>query len=272
MKIRYVLAALSALFIGMNSFAATEVARVNSKVITLDEFNKKYQQLAPLYQGKTPTRKAILDDIIKREVGVQEARRLRLDQDPEVRDEIDTVLYAALLRKQLNKDFENINLGDSEVKSWYERNPEVRTSHIFIAVKPGATKAEEQRAQERLKEIQDKYLKAGNMSFAEVAQKYSEGVAAPMGGDIDYQTKEKLDPAYYSTAVALRSPGKVSGIVRSQYGFHIIKLTGVKEWADVDKAAIRNLVMVEKKQQLFEKYMTALRAKAKVTVNNAAVQ
>jgi peptidyl-prolyl cis-trans isomerase C/peptidyl-prolyl cis-trans isomerase D len=261
------LALVSLSFLSTGAFAATELAKVNGRPITLEEFNKKYQAMLPLYQGKTPTRALVLEDLIKRELGVQEAKRLKLDQDPEIQDEMNTVLYQALLRKQLAKDFEKITITDTDARAWYNRNPEIRTSHIFVAVAPNATKEEEAAARKRLQDVQSKELRSGK-SFAEVAQKFSEGVAAPMGGDIDYQSKSKLDPAYYSAALGLRKPGSVSSIVRSQFGFHIIKLTAIRPWADVDPSAVKAELMNERKQTLFDNYMKNLRSRAQVTVKN----
>jgi len=237
-----------------SSFAATELAKVNGKVISLEEFNKKYQALLPLYQNKTPTKQVVLEDLIKRELGVQEAKKMKLEQDPEVQEEMNTVLYQALLRKQLAKDFEKIQITDSDAKDFYTKSPDLRTSHIFVALSPNATKEDDAAALKRIKEIQDKELKSGK-SFSEVAQRSSEGVAAPMGGDIDYQSKSQLDPSYYSAALNLRTPGKVSGIVRSQFGYHIIKLTAVRPWSEVDPSAVKQVLFNERKQNLFDKYM-----------------
>ncbi len=251
--------------------AATELAKVNGKVITLEDFNKKYQALLPLYQSKTPTKTGVLDDLIKRELGVQEAKKLKLEQDPEVQEEINTVLYQALLRKQLAAKFEKIVITDTDARNWYNRNPELRTSHIFVQVPMTATKEEEAAALKRIQEIQNKELKSGK-SFAEVAQKFSEGVAAPMGGDIDYQVKAQLDPAYYAAALALKTPGRVSGIVRSQFGYHIIKLTAVRPWTDVDPSIVKQALFNERKQSVFEDYMKGLRSKASVQVKNNLVR
>ena len=254
-----------------DTHAATELAKVNGKVITLEEFNKKYEALRPLYQAKVPTKQIVLEDLVKRELGIQEAKKLKLDQDPEVIEEINTVLYQAVLRKQLQAKFEKISITDTDARAWYNKNPEIRTSHIFVPLAPGASKEEEASAMKRIREIQDKELKSGK-SFAEVAQKFSEGVAVPMGGDIDYQGKAQLDPAYYDAALALKTPGKVSGIVRSQMGFHILKLTAIRPWGEVDPAAIRQDVFNERKQGLFDTYMKDLRAKAQITVKNDLVK
>lgn len=261
---------VASLFTCFSSFGATELAKVNGKTITLEDFNKKYQALMPLYSNKAPTKSNVLEDLIKREIGIQEAKKLKLEQDPDVQDEMNTVLYQALLRKQLAKEFQKIQISDAEAKSWYEKNPEIRTSHIFVAVKAGAKKEEEQGAYKRIKEIQDKELKSGK-SFAEVAQKFSEGVAAPMGGDLDYQTKDRLDPTYYSTALALKSPGKISGIIKTQFGYHIIKLTAVREWVDTDHATVKQLMFNEKRQGIFEHYMNGLRAKANVSIKSGVL-
>jgi peptidyl-prolyl cis-trans isomerase C/peptidyl-prolyl cis-trans isomerase D len=260
------LALVSLSLISIGAYAATEVAKVNGKSISLEEFNKKYQAMLPLYQGKTPTRSAVMEDLIKRELGVQEAKRLKLDQDPEVVDEMNTVLYQALLRKQLAKELEKITITDTDARAWYNKNPEIRTSHIFFAIPPNAKKEDEAAARKRMSEA-ERELSSGK-SFAEVAQKHSEGVAAPMGGDIDYQSKSKLDPAYYSAALGLRRPGNVSGVVRSQFGLHKIKLTAIRPWSDVDPSAVKAELLNERKQSLFDNYMRGLRSRAQVTVKN----
>lgn len=248
-------------------FSANELAKVNNTVITLEEFTKKYQENLKFFQGKPPSKKSVLDDLVKRELGVQEARKMGLDKDPEVIDRMNTVLYHAMLDKRLSKEFESIHITDAEAKQFYDKNPEIRVSHIFVAVPADAKNEDDQKALERIRKIDHDYLKPGKMSFAEVAQKYSDGVAAPMGGDIDFQTKDKLDPAFYNAAVSLKTPGKVSAVVRSQFGYHIIKLTAVRSWEETDKAQVKRLVFDERRAQLFEGLMKQLRQQAKVTVN-----
>src|SRR3954468_7701454 len=108
-KILVLVAIFTPVLIAIPVHAATELAKVNGSVITLEDFNKKYRENLKFFQFKIPTRKGVLDDLIKRELGVQEAKRLGLDNDPEVIDRINTVLYHALLDKKLSKDFEGIH-------------------------------------------------------------------------------------------------------------------------------------------------------------------
>lgn len=247
--------------------AATELAKINNQVITLEDFNKRYQENLKFFQANTPTKKGVLDDLIKRELAIQEAKKMGLDKDPEVIDRMNTVLYHALLDKKLSKDFDAIHVSDDEAKAFYAKNPEVRTSHIFVAVAPGAKPDEVAKAKARIQKIYDEHVRPGKEGFPEIAQHWSEGPAAQMGGDIGYQTKDKLDPKYYEEAVALRSPGKVSGIVRSQFGFHIIKLTAVRAWEDTDRPLVKRLVVEKRREEIFDRYMGQLRNQARVSVH-----
>jgi parvulin-like peptidyl-prolyl isomerase len=252
--------------------AATELAKVNNTVITLEEFDKKYKENLKFFQFRAPTKQGVLDDLVKRELGIQEARKEGLDKDPEVIDRMNTVLYHALLDKKLSKQLEGIHVTDEEAKAFYAKNPELRTSHIFVAVKPDAKPKEVEEAKARITKILNEQLKPGKMSFAEVAQRWSEGVAAPMGGDIDYQTKDKLDPNYYKRALALSVGQYAPEPVRSQFGWHIIKLTAKRAWEETDKPQIKRLVHEERRNEVFERFMDQLRAKHKVAVRKELIK
>jgi parvulin-like peptidyl-prolyl isomerase len=252
------------------SFALMELAKINDKVITLEEFNSKYKENQKFFRFKAPTKKNVLEDMIKHDLGVQEAKKLGLDKDPEVIERINTVLYHSLLDKKLSSKFDAIQVDNDEIESYYKKNPEIRTSHIFVQVRFDATAAQEKAAHEKIekiKKILDEAAKSGKQTFAEIARTYSEGIAAAAGGDIDYQSKDKLDPIYYQTALGLKKPGAVSGIVRSQFGYHIIKLTGIKEFKDIDRGLYKRLVFDEKRTSVFDTYMEDLKKKANVTVH-----
>ncbi len=104
----------------------------------------------------------------------------------------------------------------------YSTPEQVRASHILLKT---AGKKEEEvkaKAEQILKEV-----KAGG-DFAALAKKYSEDEgSAKQGGDVDFFGKGRMDPAFEEAAFRLK-PGEVSEIVKSQYGFHIIKVTDRK--------------------------------------------
>lgn len=252
-------------------YAATELARINNSVITVEEFNNKYKENLKFFRYKTPTKKNVLEDMIKRDLGIQEAKRLGLDKDPEVIERINTVLYHSLLDKKLANQFDTIQVSNEEIEKYYKENPEVRTSHIFVQVRFDATPAQEAAAKAKIVKIKgllDEAVRGGKQTFAEIARTYSEGVAAAAGGDIDYQTKDKLDPAYYSAAVSLKKPGNItSEPIRSQFGYHIIKLTGVKDFKEIDRGQYKRIIFDEKRAKIFDAYMEDLKKKAKISVH-----
>ncbi len=251
---------LLAILLSSVAHANTEVAKVNDKVITLEEVNA-------LAARTSFTRKEALDDLVKHEAAVQEAKKLNLDQDPTVIERINNVLYYALLEKKLGNDFSKITLSDSEAKSWYEKNPEIRTSQIIINLPQHASDADEEKVSEKISQIL-KEVKSGKISFAEAAQKYSEDPSAAAGGDLDYRMKDRLDPTYYKNAAKISKAGDIIGPVRTPYGLHLIRLTGKHSWIEVDRAHVKRLILDERRQEIVTRYLNDLRQKAKVSVND----
>jgi parvulin-like peptidyl-prolyl isomerase len=250
--------------------ASVEAAKVNDKVITLEQLASKVVELEKSGAPYLPKSKDILDEMIRREVAVQEARKLKLDQDPEVIEKINNVLYFSLLEKQLGKDFEKLSLSDAEAKNWYEKNPEIRTSHIFIGLLPTVTEEEEKMATTKLNGILAD-IKSGKTSFAEAAQKNSEDPSAAMGGDLDYRMKNRLDPVYYRAALKLGKIGDISGIVRTPFGMHLVRLTGKHSWSEMDRQNVKRVIFEEKRQELVTNFLNGLRQKAKITINSKAL-
>jgi len=264
--------ALAGVFLSLTlAHASTEVARVNDKVITLEDVKSKVLEASRGNPMAAPSRKQVLDDLIKREAAIQEAKKLKLDEDPIIQERMNTVLYFALIEKKLGTDFEKISLPESETKSWYEKNPEIRTSHIFISLPAGVSSDEESKAEKRLGEILSE-VKSGKKSFAEAAQQYSEDPSATLGGDLDYRMKDRLDPAFFKAASKLGKVGDIAGPVRTPFGFHLVRLTGKRSWLEVDRARVKRLIMEEKRQEIVNRFLNDLRQKSKVSTNEKALK
>jgi peptidyl-prolyl cis-trans isomerase D len=104
----------------------------------------------------------------------------------------------------------------------YSTPEQVRASHILFKTAGKKEDEVKARAEQVLKEV-----KAGG-DFAALAKKYSEDEAsAKQGGDLDFFPKGKMMPEFDEVAFSLQ-PGEVSGLVKTQYGFHIIKVTDKK--------------------------------------------
>lgn len=117
----------------------------------------------------------------------------------------------------------------SEVKNFYKKLPKDSLPDIpdkyeiqQIVIKPTVSEAEKERIRERLREFREQIL-SGEKTFNTLAVMYSEDGSAVRGGELGYGTKSMWDPAFAEAAFSLK-PGKISKIVESEFGFHIIQL------------------------------------------------
>ena len=118
----------------------------------------------------------------------------------------------------------------------YQTPEQVRASHILLKTEGKAEADVRKQAEEILKQV-----KAGG-DFAELARKFSEDDGSKVnGGDLDYFTRGRMVPEFETAAFALQ-PGQVSDLVKSQFGFHIIKV--------VDKKAATTRSLDEVKPQI----------------------
>ena len=125
-------------------------------------------------------------------------------------------------------------VGSEEIKAYYESNasrygePEQRrASHILIAVKSGAGDAEKAKARERAARILSQARKSPG-SFAELAKKNSDDPgSASKGGDLGFFSRGMMVRPFEDAAFRLK-PNQIGDLVESDFGFHIIRITGVK--------------------------------------------
>jgi len=194
------------------------------------------------------------------------------------------------LTKLINKDIiSHISVSDAEIAAYYEKNKgnfnvsettyhiaqievtpvadaEVRNLKNDDAKTPAAAEHKVQALYEGLMRGED---------FATVAQNYSEDAStAAGGGDMGFIPASGLNPALKQVVNSLKV-GQISGIIRSNIGFHIFKLLGVEEAGQHTltdlrvQSAIRQTLRNEKEQLLKAAYIEMLRNRAKV-VNNLA--
>ena len=120
------------------------------------------------------------------------------------------------------------------MKSYYDSHQEefktpemVRARHILIRVSPSSTDQEKKKAREKAEEILAKIKKGED--FEKLATQFSEDPGSKQrGGDLGFFPRGRMVKSFEDAAFSLK-PGEVSGIVETQFGFHIIKLEEKKE-------------------------------------------
>ncbi len=169
-----------------------------------------------------------------------------------------------------------INITEEDAKKYYDENPtqfevkeQVRASHILITpdttdpdADPNQAKAEAKaKIHDLLEQIQD------GADFAELARANSTCPSAAGGGDLDFFPRGKMVPPFDKAAFELEV-GKVSDIVETQFGYHIIKVTdrreaGTTSFEQAGDDIIKQLTR-KKQSEFTKKYIDSLKAEANI--------
>ncbi len=169
------------------------------------------------------------------------------------------------------KDFE---ISDEEISNFYNENPsyfsnpeKIKASHILVSVKEDSTDEEKAKALEKVKMIQGKLDKGAD--FAKIAILESEGPSAPQGGDLGEFARGQMVKEFEEAAFTLPE-GEISGIVETQFGYHIIKtikkIPESKFTLDEVKEKISVFLKQEKEKTSTQDYLDSLREKARIRI------
>lgn len=148
----------------------------------------------------------------------------------------------------------DISVSEREIESYYQENiksyssPEkVKARHILVRVGEGAGEKEAEEKKKQIEEIRSKIVEGS--SFEDMAKKYSEGPSAPEGGYLgEFQREDMVKP--FSDAAFALEEGEMSEPVKTQFGWHLIKVDkktekSLKELKDVEDS-IRNFLLTRK--------------------------
>lgn len=248
----------------------TTVAVVGNKNISVKDLNDKYEEVLKQTLNP-PTKEVFLEDLVRYEMGLQEAMKRNIQDEPIVKERIRQEIYKGLIEKELGKAVGEIKVTEKEMQAFYQKNPEVRTSHILIEFRPDATDDQKKAAKERAKEIYEE-VKKSKRPFEELVGLYTDDVLSKRtGGDVGWQSRMTLMPSYYNSALAMKV-GEVKGLIETQYGYHIVKVTGRRGYNDANKQQIRMAVFDEKRKELFDGYFAKLKKQYPVRINKSLIK
>ena len=170
------------------------------------------------------------------------------------------------MRQQLHDDFRNnqliqqmreklvsdIAVTPADVRKYFNKLPEdsiplvpTQVEVEIITKQPKISQEEINHVKNELREYTDR-ITSGETSFGTLARLYSEDPgSARQGGEMDYVGRGMLDPAFAAVAFNLTDPKRVSKIVESEYGFHIIQLIDKRG----DKIKVRHILRIPKVSQ-----------------------
>lgn len=208
--------------------------------------------------------KSLVAELVNQELIYLDAIDKGLDKQEEFLQEVERAKVNILKQFALNNLLNDLVVTDSDVVNYYIENKElfaepqsVKASHILVESFEKAT------------EIAHK-IKNNRLFFEEAAKKYSSCPSKEQGGDLGYFSRGMMVPEFEEAAFAMES-GQVSDPVKSQFGYHIIKLYDKKESSiksvDEVRDQIANQLMAQKQQELYLHKISELKGKYPVKIN-----
>jgi peptidyl-prolyl cis-trans isomerase D len=152
-----------------------------------------------------------------------------------------------------------VTVSEQDLKTYFEQNTariggqeERRASHILIAVPKGAAAADKQKARAKAEEVLALAKKSPD-SFAELARKYSQDPgSAAHGGDLDFFTRGAMTKPFEDAVFSMKK-GEIAGPVETDFGYHVIKLTDIKEPKQRSFDQMKPELEAEMKKQLAQR-------------------
>lgn len=241
-----------------------DILRVGDAVFTREDLNI----LLPGPEGTAlgeEEKRTFVKRWVEVELLYQEALRRGLHKDPLIDSRIrnlekeflaDHLLYLEM-RERIKVTEEEIEQYFEDHRREYER--EYRVRHILVNTLEEA---------EKVKEL----LKSN--SFTYIANRYSVDPEARRGGDLGYLAKGNMIPEFEPVVFSLRD-GETSDIVKSEFGYHIIKLVGSRKilapvHIEDAREEIMNKLIIEKRQRAYDEFIASLERKIGVEYFNKA--
>jgi peptidyl-prolyl cis-trans isomerase C len=240
------------------------VAEVGSEKITLEEVDSMIGNVPKQYQAQALANKdKLLDNIINQKLLYGEALKQNLKEDPAVKKQIEEATKEILIRDYLKREIEQkAVVSDADAQAYYDGNkdkfmePEkVKVSHILVDA--------EAEAKDILVSLN------GGADFAALAKEKSKCPSKDKGGDLGLLAKGQTVPEFEQAAFALQ-PGQLSEVVKTQFGYHIIKVTEKqpeKERSfDEAKDQIKQTLLSQKQKEQFDFLLNELKNKNRVVI------
>ena len=238
--------------------SAQNLAIVNGKAVPKARADALAQQLEKSGRAVTPEMQGqIKEEIISREIFVQEAQKQGLEASPDFKVQMEMAREAILIRDLFTTWQAKNTPSDTELKAEYDK---------FVAANSGKEFKARHILVEKESEAKDiiARLKKG-AKFDEIAKKQSKDPGSGAnGGDLDWANPRSYVPEFTEALLKLNKGQLTDAPVKSQFGYHVIRLDDTRQ-AELPKLEdVKPQVAQQLEQQKLMQFQEGLRAKAKV--------
>jgi peptidyl-prolyl cis-trans isomerase C len=237
---------------------AQNLAIVNGKAVPKTRLDALAQQVARSGRQVTPEMQGQLkDEVITREIFMQEAQARGLDATEDYKNQLDLARQSILIR-ELFADYQKSNpVTDAEIQAEYDKfaaansGKEYRARHILVEKEADAIAIIAK-------------LKKG-AKFEDIAKKSSKDPGSGAnGGDLDWANPSSYVKEFSEALVALTKGKMTETPVKTQFGYHVIRLDDVRQAQLPKFEDVKPQIAQQMQQQKMAKFQEELRSKAKV--------
>lgn len=214
--------AFSAALVASTAVFAQNIATVNGKPIPKAREDAWVEQLKKQGQQDTPQlRQQVKDQLIQREVFMQEVTKRGIAEKPDVKFQLDVQRQNALIQALMREELARNPVTDEQIKTAYEEQKkstgarEYKARHILVESEAEA------------KDITAQLKKGAR--FEELAKKSKDPGSAQRGGELDWAGAGAYVKPFSDAMVKLDKGQMTEAPVQSQFGWHIIKVDDVRE-------------------------------------------
>jgi peptidyl-prolyl cis-trans isomerase C len=254
-SVRAVLAC--ALLVAAPALWAQNAAIVNNKPIPKAKVDEFMKALAAQGRPETPElRAAVRDELIARELFVQEAERKGLSKKAEIQQQIENTRQQILIQAVIKEYMEAHPIKDEDLKAEYDKlakqssEKEYKARHILLTKEAEAKEVIEQ-------------LKKG-AKFEDLAKQSKDPGSAQNGGDLDWNTPATFVPPFSAAMTALEKGKFTETPVQTQFGWHVILLEDVRDSAPPPFDQVRPQIQKEMERNRVGDLQKELRSKARI--------
>jgi peptidyl-prolyl cis-trans isomerase C len=252
------LAIISALAVNPAFAEDKSAATVNGVAIPQARVDLRVKIAASQGQSDSPElRKAVRDDMINLEVLAQEAKKMGLDKDPEVVQQTELAEQSVLVGAFVQDYAKNHQISDDQLKQEYDKlkvnlgKSEYNVRHILVDTEDEA------------KAIIAQLGKKGK--FDKIAKEKSKDAgSAEKGGSLGWAVPSNFVPPFANALVSMKKGSYSKEPVKSQFGWHIIKLDEVRDLKVPSFEELKPQIQQRLQQKSIQDYIADLRSKAKV--------
>lgn len=237
--------------------AAQNIAVVNGKPVPSSRADIMVKQMVSQGQQDTPQlRAAVKEELINREVLMQEADKQNLNSNPDVKAQFELARQSIVIRALITEYVKKNAVTDAEVKAEYDKfkaqagDKEYHVRHILVET------------EDQAKAIIAK-LKGG-AKFEELAKQSKDPGSAPNGGDLDWATPASFVKPFSDAMIALKKGAFTETPVKSQFGYHIIRLDDIRDAKVPTLDEVKPQITEALQQRKLQAYQEDLRKKAKI--------